>query len=780
MTAKRFFRIVMIMAFLAICLPGAAQAISITGPANITQSYTGTYTAQNSLAANYDWTFRDAQGNDKGTITPDPGNPNRVIWQAPAIDDGGNEPMQITARVTELALPPGTATFQIQVYRTPKIINKESIPEVLQPGESTTNKYGGYSIQSSGGFIGPYNPNTYPNDKPFWEFIGPAYPNGISGGQQTVTTFTAPSQGVFAGSYTITVQSWVRDTGTGTGMVQGNDSISILVPAAIEKGPIRVMESRNTGSAGAIDYTIVGMPDNITYTMRLMGGLGNDAVDVTGHPDFGNVVPQAAPSNGGVYTFTYTPPDTASQTRAFYIVAEPSNTASDPRWGEIYRPRPHGPMMVLRTSCVSGTLRDRNTRAPIVGARVSLIEPHTHIRSVVTDANGHFSFNVLPLHNRYEFWAQAPGYQTAVFSQAQAFHSADICDPARADITMAPIQNNNAFISGTISDINGNPMGADEAVTVTLVHSWTDAGEPRMDFVGEVRTAGGNYYLGLENVPQNAPNPGVHDYYLIAYRPGFWVAQALPPAGFPYPNTNLQLTSQFDLTNYGLENIPPAVPKNFLSSPSQNAVTVPLTGGFSLTAMAPGPNNIGTQPAGFYDRLSAGIAVEKLTQPQPGAEIWNDAKANPEKFEDREDYSKYTPTIMYMDVLDIQNSGNDKLYTQNRGARVTLPIDLTVVNINDLESEKHWVYTYQSKQLDAIWVCNAEQVPARDIISIDYLGDGFIGWVTFKVNRGSWFGVGVPCRDPHDDVEGFKYPEFDRYEIFGCFIRQLIMKNSLQ
>ncbi|MDI6795783.1 MAG: carboxypeptidase regulatory-like domain-containing protein [Desulfatibacillaceae bacterium] len=779
MAIQKFWRFFIIMAFLAICLPGAAQAISITGPANITQSYTGTYTAQNTLAAGHTWTFRDSQGNDQGIISPDPGDPNRVIWQAPAIDDNGNEPIDITARVTELALPPGTATFQIKVYRTPKIINKESIPEVLQPGESTTNEHGSYLIQSSGGFIGPYAPNTNPNDKPFWEFIGPAYPAGISGGQLTVTTFTAPSQGVFAGSYTITVQSWVRDTGTGTGMVQGNDSISILVPTAIQKGPVRVMESRNTGSAGAIDYTIVGMPDNITYTMRLMDGLGNNAVDVTGHPDFGTVVPQAGPSNAGVYSFTYTPPNTASQTRAFYIVAEPDDQTSDPRWGEIYRPAPHGPMMVRRTSCVSGTLVDRNTRQAIAGATVSLIEPHTHIRSVVTDGQGHFSFNALPLNNRYEFWAQAPGYRSAVFSQAQAFLNTDLCDPARAVIAMAPIQNN-AFISGAISDVNGNPIGADEAVTVTLVHAWADAGEPRMDFLGEVRTAGGNYYLGLETVPQNAPNPGVHDYYLIAYRPGFWVAQALPPGGFPYPNTNLQLTSQFDLTNYGLENIPPAVPKNFLLTPSQNAVTVPLTGGFSLRAIAPGPNNVGTQPAGFYDRLSASIAVEKLTQPQPGAEIWNDAKANPEKFEDREEYSKYTPTIMYMDVLDIQSSTNDELFTKNRGARVTIPIDLTVVNVNDLESEKHWVYTYQSKKLDAIWVCNAEQVPPKDIISIDYLGDGLVGWVTYLVHRGSWFGVGVPCRDKHTDIEGFKYPEFERYEIFGCFIRQLILKNSPQ
>jgi hypothetical protein len=757
--------------------------MSITGPANITQSYSGTYTIQNSLVGSYTWTFVDSDGKPRGNPSATQADSQILVWHAPAMDDNSQEPITVTARAQELGAPFRVATFEISVYRTPKIQFKDNVPQVLLPGEQTTNEYGNYLLKSSGGFVGPYQPNNFPNDKPFWEFTGPAYPNGMAGGQMTYTTFKAPSQGIFAGSYTITVQSWVRDTGAGTGMVQGNDSVSILVPTAIEKGPVRVMESRNTGSAGAIDYTIAGMPDGVNYTMRLMDGLGANAVDVTGLPDFGNVTPQAGPSLGGVYNFTYTPPVTATQTRQFYIVAEPDDTTSDPRWGEIYRPRPHGPMMVRKSFCVSGTLVDRNTRQPIAGATVSIIDPHTYIQSAITNGAGQFSFNPLPLNNRYEFWAHAPGYQRAIFSQANAFADANLCDPGRAVIEMAPVQNNNAFVSGTISDVNGNPIGANEAITVTLVHSWIDAGEPRMDFVGEVRTAGGAYYLGLEDVPQDAPQPGVHDYYLIAYRPGFWAAQVLPPGGFPYPNTDLQLTAQFDQTNYGLENIPPSVPKDFSKQPYQNAIKAPLTGGFALTAIAAITDVpdftkvIGTRPAGFYDRLSGSIAVDSLTQPVPGAELWNDAKDNPEGSVKRSEFVRDSMTLLYMNMVDIQDIENHGLFT-TRGARVTLPFDLTQVQAQAFELDTSWVRWTNSTNYVDLQSCDTTKVPLKDILAIDYLGDGRIGWVTFLVNNGKWYGLGSTCVKNAGSTEGFQYPDFDRYEIFGCFIRNLVQEKS--
>lgn len=72
---------------------------------------------------------------------------------------------------------------------------------------------------------------------------------------------------------------------------------------------------------------------------------------------------------------------------------------------------------------------------------------------------------------------------------------------------------------------------------------------------------------------------------------------------------------------------------------------------------------------------------------------------------------------------------------------ITLPIDLSVVKPVDLEKGVYVIY--RAATIAILEAGGGTAVPAANIISADYVGDGQIGSVTFWVEGLSWFGVGL-------------------------------------
>ena len=72
---------------------------------------------------------------------------------------------------------------------------------------------------------------------------------------------------------------------------------------------------------------------------------------------------------------------------------------------------------------------------------------------------------------------------------------------------------------------------------------------------------------------------------------------------------------------------------------------------------------------------------------------------------------------------------------------ITLPVDLGVVAPGDMEKGSYVIYTAATKAL--LEAGSGSAVPLANIISVDYIGNGAIGSVTFWVDHLTWFGIGV-------------------------------------
>ncbi len=105
--------------------------------------------------------------------------------------------------------------------------------------------------------------------------------------------------------------------------------------------------------------------------------------------------------------------------------------------------------------------------------------------------------------------------------------------------------------------------------------------------------------------------------------------------------------------------------------------------------------------------------------------------------------SKFTaasPSFVY--EIKAQDTANANLAAADiKLILITLPFNLTTVKPGDLEANRFTIFT--AATLADLEAGKVTAVPAANIISTDYVGDGTLGSVTFFVDHLSFFGVGV-------------------------------------
>ena len=144
---------------------------------------------------------------------------------------------------------------------------------------------------------------------------------------------------------------------------------------------------------------------------------------------------------------------------------------------------------------------------------------------------------------------------------------------------------------------------------------------------------------------------------------------------------------------------------------------------------------------------SAFIAINQLSKSDPST---SSTKGSP----------VYVHEVKILDSATSQDLTDDQI---NR-VEITLPIDLSVVGPGDLENGVFVIFK-AATQDDLKDPAKHTIVPAANIISTDYVGDGAIGSVTFWVDSLSVFAIGVS-----DDDSGVTPTTGGGGGSSGCFI----------
>jgi len=100
-----------------------------------------------------------------------------------------------------------------------------------------------------------------------------------------------------------------------------------------------------------------------------------------------------------------------------------------------------------------------------------------------------------------------------------------------------------------------------------------------------------------------------------------------------------------------------------------------------------------------------------------------------------------SPTYVYEVTAVDSNTGNPLTAAEINRIELTLPIDLDIVQPGDLEDGV--VVIYQAADTFSLEAGDGTPVPAAQIISTDYVGDGSVGSVRFWVDHLSAFGAGA-------------------------------------
>jgi hypothetical protein len=111
--------------------------------------------------------------------------------------------------------------------------------------------------------------------------------------------------------------------------------------------------------------------------------------------------------------------------------------------------------------------------------------------------------------------------------------------------------------------------------------------------------------------------------------------------------------------------------------------------------------------------------------------------------------TKGSPEFIY-EINMVDENGNELGSDEIEYIEITLPIDLSVVEPGSLEDGDYVIYYASSaSELES---GDGEEVPADNILSTDYVGDGNIGSVRFWVDHLTSFAVGSSSTD--DDSSG--------------------------
>ncbi|MBU2488063.1 MAG: carboxypeptidase-like regulatory domain-containing protein [Proteobacteria bacterium] len=634
-----------------------------------------------------------------------------VVWKAPNAK--GSAPLTVTAKLTADGV---VYTSGMTIYSLLEIRRKASIPEVVLYGETTLNPDGDPYLVVAGGNSSNYTWTvTGPLDNdPFHDY---SYGGFTRNGNTFV--FVSPSEGQFSGQYTVTIADGLQET----------DYVNFYVPPYIDAFGYVFTEA-----GPPFPVILKGAPDTATYTPVLFDGKGQDAEILTDAAQYGTFTVAGA-SSGGYLTATYTPPADIETPQPFWFGMQPQNV--ELLWDElynIYEPLPRGAMHIRDMRNFTGTIVRPDGVTPIVGAKVDLVAPKQFIQTLVTDFQGEFSFR-LPASGKYYFTVSEPSYLEKSFTSVLLPRPPEDDNPVALESAAA-----NSYIEGTVS-AEGLPLTNGTEVKVALIYH--DAADIPV-FVRDTQILGNQFRLSFgENLP-------ARDYSIIAYNPGYYARHDLPTASSvppPYTGVNLDMARFHDL------------PPNILP---------PLTAGYTM--------NINDEdgilgailelPAGCF---KVGTLIQPPTPPEVGVqgEIRHGQRDDP--------FVAASETLLNIKVVDnapLAYTEHNFEVINERGMYLTLPFDLTYVNEGDIEVNNIKV-RHSAVNLTDLKGCSAIVVPQDDILAIDYLGDGNIGWVTFWVVDGDFFGIGNPCNPADDGARVFAFPGFDRYEFYGCFLQSI-------
>lgn len=400
------------------------------------------------LSEGFNWSLASGSVGSLSSVT----NERTVIYSAPSSIDG--ESATATVVLTNDA---GTILAQqvITVFNVVSVSNIPAATPCISAGDSSDQ----FTVQ---GGDGSYT----------WSVSGPA---DVEGGTGDTYTFNAPTEGTFAGRYTITVSD-------GSGFT---DSFSVDVPLIISPESYTMLENDTP-----VSIQILGAPYGTVFTAEQYDLNDNDVMGEEGYGTIESV-------ESGIFTFT---PEDVSEITSFtlnFIADTPDDSLEDISLEEVtsdyYR--------IIPVMTLSGYIVD-DDGIGIANAEVTLWSPKQRYGSTATDSDGYFSFENIPAsESDYQFSVAKSGYITMEFSS-------DDLSSGETQNVITLTKAGETYIDGEIT-INGAAFSG-ESAEVTLSYIENGIGI----LAGKVTSKDGKFRMDFEEGLEST------DYILMATRPG--------------------------------------------------------------------------------------------------------------------------------------------------------------------------------------------------------------------------------------------------------------------
>ncbi|WP_028313357.1 carboxypeptidase-like regulatory domain-containing protein [Desulfatibacillum aliphaticivorans] len=679
------------------------------------------------------------------------------------------------------------STEPVNVYQHVELVDKEEIGLIYYPGLTE-------EMTASGG-LPPYT----------WTVIGPdlqiesVITNVVAGNP---FEFVAPSTGEFAGIHT----AWVSDqlkrviddslTGADLEEAEGRDNVELYEFAWLDGEHFFLEED-----SAPVTYTLTGAPTHpidpetgdylrdpdtgapitMTYSFKIMAENTESSTEYTGLPaEYGRITLDNgnAPISGSL-VITYHPPTAPTSANSFWIRGNASEEL-------IYSVGNYetniydvwlGPITIRLKSDINGVIVDEN-KNPISGANILLIAPEQYQAQYVTGADGAFNFSLLK-GQKYYFQADAPGFASKLFTSTSF-------DNEGGSITLEAADAQN-YIHGSLDYTPGTGNLEDGSIaTVSLV----DYNQSPAEVIAETKVVYANK-LGTQayrlDIPGDAPLG--QSYALIAYTQNYSATQIFRIAELPADGLQLPFQMDMDMQEY----LPPTAIVDGTATPLEYKVAgaelepIAQTSGAAPQVLA-APTYLGgvafeirnsddelrfqaDMRPGFTDTsVLTATSTVKISMASEETPLTNDITGYLDGYTEYANGSLRLLEAIVNTASDINGNGNSEIVGEH-GAVMTLPFDLLTVEIGDFESGIYYVRRGVSRT--DLATSYAYDLPLSDILAIDYLGDGETGWVTFKADSFSYYGIGGSEGTTYKGAGSYKWAEFERYELWGCFVDSL-------
>ena len=681
----------------------------------------------------------------------------------------------------------------VNVYSHVIMEDQDQIEPIYYPGLTQ-------EITASGG-MAPYT----------WTVIGPdLQPETVITDvlKKTPFEFVAPSTGEFAGIHT----AWVSDalkrvidpslTGTALEKAEGRDNLELYEFAWLDGKQFFIEED-----AAPVTYTLTGAPTHpmdpetqdyirdadtnqpisMTYSFKIMAENTENSTEYTGLPaeygyvtlDNGNV------PVSGTLVITYHPPANPSAANTFWI----RGNASEKLMYSVgtYEANIYdvwlGPITLRLKADFTGVVVDQN-KNPLDGVEILLLAPTQYQTQIVTGEDGEFTLS-MTRGQRYYFQANLDGYVSRYFASSEFNH-----DGGSITLEEADPQNH---IAGNVDYTPGTGNLEDgEIVTISLV----DYNQAPAEILAETKVVYSNTKATVAyrlDIGADEILPG-QSYALIAYAKNYSCTKIFRISDSPTTGYQLPMVMNLDMKEF----IPPTTSVDATADPIEYEVSsaelaaIPQTQGATAEETT-APTALGgiafdirnsDDELRFSADFRPGFADTSVLSNTSTVKIIMESEKTPLNEDDTHYLSGYYTyaggsqrilrAIVRTDA-DYEGNANSKL-VNDYGTIMTIPFDLLTVEMGDFESGLY--YVRKGEDRSDLATEYADDVPLSDILAIDYLGDGETGWVTFKAKSFSYYGVGQSESTTYAGAGSYKWADFERYELWGCFADSL--KNEQQ